>query len=112
MPQKQKRESVLARDEVLQKLSTLKHEASLLGFEKLGLFGSVSQNSHSNISDIDVAVVSNRDTTGGGFEYLEKLETLKEMLHKLFRRPVDIYDLTRKKETDISKRVEKEVIYV
>ncbi|MFP4333779.1 MAG: nucleotidyltransferase family protein [Campylobacterales bacterium] len=102
---------MLAQDEVLQKLSAIKQDVTLLGFEKIGVFGSISQNRHSPISDIDIAVISNRDITDRGFEYLDKLDTLKYLLYKLFKRPVDIYDLNRRKKTDISSEIEKEVIY-
>jgi len=103
---------VLTRDDILRKLSLVKEDAAALGFVELGLFGSIAQNRQSALSDIDVAVYSNRNITGGGFEYLEKLDTLNQKLYKIFRRPIDIYDLNRKKETNITKAIKKEVIYV
>ena len=103
---------MLAKDEVLQKLVTIKHDATLLGFKKLGLFGSFATNQHSSMSDIDIAVVSDKNITGKCFKYLENLEMLKEKLYALFHRPIDVYDLNRHKDTPLTKQIKDEVIYV
>lgn len=51
---------------------------------------------------LDVTVCSNK----------EKVDSLRAILQKLFKRPVDIYDLSRSKKTLVIHHIEQEVIYV
>lgn len=97
---------------ILNHLASIKKDAQALGFEKIGLFGSYATSSAHAMSDIDVTVCSNKEKTGLGFEYMEKVDSLRAILQKLFKRPVDIYDLSRSKKTPIMHHIEQEVIYV
>jgi len=98
--------------EILILLADAKKDAEALGFEKIGLFGSHATLCANVMSDIDVAVHSNKEKTGLGFAYLERLEQLRHILQKLFKRPIDLYDLNTSKQTPIKRHIEKEVIHV
>lgn len=87
---------------ILNHLASIKKDAQALGFEKIGLFGSYATSSAHAMSDIDVTVCSNK----------EKVDSLRAILQKLFKRPVDIYDLSRSKKTLVIHHIEQEVIYV
>ena len=102
----------MTQQEVLTLLSKVKHDAYALGFEKIGLFGSFATSKAHAMSDVDVAVYSNKNKTGLGFVYLEKIEHFKSILKKLFKRPVDVYDLNTSHRSTIKTHIEKEVIYV
>lgn len=102
----------MTQTEVLTLLSKAKNEALALGFEKIGLFGSFATSTAHAMSDVDVAVYSNKEKTGLGFAYLDKLEQLRSSLQKLFKRPVDIYDLNRSSTSSIKSHIEQEVIHV
>lgn len=102
----------MTQEMILNLLKKAKDDALSLGFEKIGLFGSYATSCEHVTSDIDIAVYSNKEKTGFGFDYLEKLEQLQHKLQKIFKRPVDVYDLNRSNETPIKNRIEKEVIHV
>ena len=102
----------MTKQEVLTLLAKAKNEAYALGFEKIGLFGSFATSTAHSMSDVDVTAYSNKEKTGLGFVYLEKLEQLKSILQKLFRRPVDVYDLNTSHHSTIKTHIEKEVIHV
>lgn len=72
--------------DIISLLAGIKKEAKALGFEKIGLFGSYATSTASLMSDIDIAVYSNKDKTGFGFAYLEKLEQLRYKLQNILRK--------------------------
>lgn len=102
----------MTQQEILHLLAKVKKDAQTLGFEKIGLFGSYANANANAMSDVDVAVYSNKEKTGLGFAYLASLEQLRYMLQKLFKRPIDLYDLNSSHQTTIKKHIEQEVIHV
>lgn len=102
----------MTQQEILILLAKAKKDAQTLGFEKIGLFGSYATGTASTISDIDVAVYSNKEKTGLGFAYLANLEQFKYILQKLFKRPIDLYDLNSSHQSAIKRHIEQEVIHV
>lgn len=70
------------------------HEAELrrLGVERLSLFGSVARGDWDETSDVDLAVRLAPDFSKGGFDYLGRMEMLKERLAQILGRPVDLIE--------------------
>lgn len=100
----------MTQKEILILLEKAKKDAQALGFERIGLFGSYA--TASTMSDVDIAVYSNKKKTGLGFAYLASLVQLRYTLQKLFKRPIDLYDLNSSHQTAIKKHIEQEVIHV
>jgi uncharacterized protein len=68
------------------------HEAELrrAGVVSLSVFGSVARGDAGPKSDIDIVVRLSEDFAEGGFEYLGRLENLRERLGQIVGREVDI----------------------
>ena len=76
----------------------------------LSFFGSVTNNEFKETSDLDVAVVFDRQSFEGSFE---QYMGLKEDLENLFNRPVDLVISDKIRNPLLAKEIEqtKEVIY-
>ncbi len=70
------------------------HEDGLraLGVRSVLVFGSVARGDAGTASDIDIAVRLEAGFAKGGFEYLGKLERLREQLAEILGRPVDVIE--------------------
>lgn len=101
----------MTQKEILILLEKAKKNVQALYFERIGLFGSYATATASTMSDVDIAVYSNKKKTGLGFAYLASLEQLRYTLQKLFKRPIDLYDLNFSHQTTIKKHIKQEVIH-
>jgi predicted nucleotidyltransferase len=68
------------------------HEAELrsAGVQSLSLFGSTARGDAGPASDVDVAVRLSDDFARGGFEYIGRLEELRERLQEILGSEVDL----------------------
>ena len=77
-------------DAILARLRAHEAELRRTGVLSLSLFGSVARGDAGPKSDIDIVVRLSEDFAEGGFEYLGRLDDLRERLAQLVGREVDI----------------------
>jgi uncharacterized protein len=76
-------------------LQTLRaHEAELrrAGVQSLSLFGSAARGDAGRDSDVDIAVRLSDDFARGGFEYIGRLEGLRQRLRQIVGGQVDLVE--------------------
>ena len=78
------------RDAILASLRAHEAELRRAGVLSLSLIGSAARGDAGPKSDIDVAVRPSEDFAEGGFEYLGRLDDLRERLGQIVGRGVDI----------------------
>jgi predicted nucleotidyltransferase len=76
------------------------HEVELrgAGVVSLSLFGSTARGDAGPASDIDLAVRLSEDFARGGFEYIGRLEALRERLQEIVGNEVDLVTEPIRKE--------------
>jgi hypothetical protein len=78
------------RNAILASLRAHESELRRAGVLSLSLFGSAARGDAGPKSDIDIVVRLSEDFAEGGFEYLGRLEDLRERLGQIVGREVDI----------------------
>ena len=78
------------RNAILANLRAHESELRRAGVLSLSLFGSAARGDAGPKSDIDIVVRLSEDFAEGGFEYLGRLEDLRERLGQIVGREVDI----------------------
>lgn len=97
---------MLVLQDCIQKLSDFKKKfAQKYGITRLGIFGSVARNEHTENSDIDIVVEVNKPT-------LQLMYELKEALKKLFNCEVDLVRLRDSLRPLFKSNIQRDAIYV
>ena len=100
---------MLTKDEIIIKLKELKPFYFKEGIEIIGLFGSYARNEQNEFSDIDIAYRINHEEIKkhytGGFQYLIRLDEIKDELGSIFKKGIDFIP-------DENKKILKDIIYV
>ena len=91
---------MLTKNEILEKLSTLKDVYKKDGIELVTLFGSYATEENSKFSDIDIAYKIDYKLFSkkykDGFSKLLKLEEIKEHLKDTFKTKIDLIPYNKK----------------
>jgi predicted nucleotidyltransferase len=103
----------MIKNEILEYLKQLKPHLSKQGITSLGLFGSFTTNSETEISDIDIVyktsnLFTNKYKGWEAFTYLN--ENIRDKISKNFNRKVDLFDLNS--NSYIKDNIYKNSIYV
>ena len=97
---------MLVLQDCIHKLSDFKKiYATKYGITKLGIFGSVARNEHTEDSDIDIVVEVKKPT-------LQLMYELKEALKQLFGCEVDLVRLRDSQRPLLKSNINRDVIYV
>ena len=97
---------MLVLQDCIQKLTNFKRMfAQKYGITKLGIFGSVARNEHSENSDIDIVLEVNKPT-------LQLMYELKEALKKLFNCEVDLVRFRDSLRPLLKSNIQRDAIYV
>lgn len=97
---------MLVLQDCIQKLSDFKQMfAQKYGITRLGIFGSVARNEHTENSDIDIVVEVSKPT-------LQLMYELKEALKQLFNCEVDLIRFRDSLRPLFKSNIQRDVIYV
>jgi uncharacterized protein len=80
------------RQTLIQALRAHEVELRQTGVQSLSLFGSAARGDAGPESDVDIAVRLSEDFAQGGFEYIGRLEDLRQRLRQIVGREVDIVE--------------------
>jgi predicted nucleotidyltransferase len=100
------------KNSILEYLQQLKKEFAQEGIASFALFGSFAKGTNGVYSDIDIAIIKDRNflQTHSSYDYFETIATIKKKIRKKFHRNIDIIDLNS--STPFKQSIEKELIYV
>ena len=100
------------KENIIEYLKNLKSELKDKGINKIALFGSFAKGEENIYSDIDIAILKDKDflSFNTAYSYFELISDIKEETRKKFHKNIDIFDLDTK--SSFKKSIEKELIYV
>jgi predicted nucleotidyltransferase len=86
------------RETLIEVLRTHEAELRRTGVQSLSLFGSAARGDAGPDCDVDIAVRQSENFAQGGFEYIGRMEDLRQRLRQLVGREVDIVEEPAERE--------------
>ncbi|RLA79606.1 MAG: hypothetical protein DRG78_12640 [Epsilonproteobacteria bacterium] len=100
------------KENIIEYLKELKKELLSDGIISIALFGSFATNKQSVYSDIDIAILKEKDFLKykSSYNYFDIISKIKSKIKTKFHRNIDVFDLDSNSE--LKKSIEKELLYV
>ncbi len=100
------------KENILDYLREIKNELYKDGIVSLALFGSFARGEQGIYSDIDIAILKEKDylQKRDAYSYFNEVEKIKQMIYKKFHRNSDIFDLAS--DSSMKYTISKDLLYV
>jgi predicted nucleotidyltransferase len=100
------------KENILEYLQEIKFELEQKGIVKIALFGSYARDKQTVYSDIDIAILKDKNylLNNTSYSYFNLISFIKEKIKIKFHRNIDVFDLDS--TSSFNKSIEKELIYV
>lgn len=100
------------KDNILKYLKELKNELSEDGIVDIALFGSFARDEQTVYSDIDIAIIKEKNflKTKSSYNYFDTIGKIKSKIKNKFHRNIDVFDLDS--SSTLKQSIEKELLYV